>query len=114
MFLRFLTKEIEVYGQSVALVVPFKRTKYLVGYSFSGPSRQVLGVSHSSMLKITLATLLDVPLNMIRSLGQDNCAINALDYDTVSGSFEAVLVNNNIYRGRGAAFSAATHAAVTS
>lgn len=85
--------------------------KYLVTLFFFGTERQVLGVSHSSMLKFTLATLLDLPLETIRRLGQDNCAVNALDYDTVSGSFEAVLVNNRPYRGRGAAFTAA-HAAV--
>ncbi|CAN0162972.1 unnamed protein product [Ectocarpus sp. 4 AP-2014] len=62
--------------------------------------RQVLGVSHSSMIKFTLAALLDVPLSTIRALGQDNCAVNALDYDTTSSVFEAVAINGRPVRGR--------------
>ncbi|CAM9215522.1 unnamed protein product [Ectocarpus sp. 8 AP-2014] len=66
--------------------------------------RQVLGVSHSSMIKFTLAALLDVPLSTIRALGQDNCAVNALDYDTTSGVFEAVAINGRPVRGRAESF----------
>eukprot|EP00903_Cladosiphon_okamuranus_P011261 g10619.t1 len=65
---------------------------------------QVLGVSHSSMIKFTLATLLDVPLGTIRTLGQDNCAVNALDFDADSGVFEAVAVNGRPARGRAGRF----------
>ncbi|CAN0182664.1 unnamed protein product [Ectocarpus sp. 6 AP-2014] len=66
--------------------------------------RQVLGVSHSSMIKFTLAALLDVPLSTIRALGQDNCAVNALDFDTTSGVFEAVAINGRPVRGRAESF----------
>lgn len=65
---------------------------------------QVLGVSHSSMIKFTLAALLDVPLGTIRTLGQDNCAVNAIDFDTVSGTFEAVVINGRPARGRAGDF----------
>ncbi|CAN0166469.1 unnamed protein product [Scytosiphon promiscuus] len=65
---------------------------------------QVLGVSHSSMIKFTLAALLDVPLGTIRTLGQDNCAVNAIDFDTVSGTFEAVMINGRPARGRAGDF----------
>jgi len=34
------------------------------------------------MIKFTLSTLLEVPLADVRTLGQDNCALNALDFDT--------------------------------
>lgn len=56
------------------------------------------------MIKFTLATLLDVPLGTIRTLGQDNCAVNALDFDTVSGKFEAVAINGRLVRGRAGHF----------
>lgn len=56
------------------------------------------------MIKFTLATLLDVPLSTIRMLGQDNCAVNALDFDTVSGVFEAVAINGRPARGRAGYF----------
>lgn len=52
------------------------------------------------MIKFTLATLLDVPLGTIRKLGQDNCAVNALDFDTVSGVFKAVAINGHPAQGR--------------
>lgn len=68
------------------------------------PPIKVLGVSHSSMIKFTLAALLDVPLSTIRTLGQDNCAVNALDYDTTSGVFEAVAINGRHVRGRAESF----------
>ena len=61
---------------------------------------QVLAVSHSSMIKFTLATLLDVPLSRIRKMGQDNCAVNALDFDTESGVCEAVVINGRRVSGR--------------
>lgn len=57
------------------------------------------------MVKLTLATLLDVPLGTIRKEGQGNCAVNVLDFDTLSGSFEAVLINNRRFHGRGARFT---------
>lgn len=56
------------------------------------------------MIKFTLAALLDVPLSTIRTLGQDNCAVNALDYDTTSGVFEAVAINGRPVRGRAETF----------
>lgn len=56
------------------------------------------------MIKFTLATLLDVPLGAIRTLGQDNCAVNALDFDAASGVFEAVVVNGRPARGRSTRF----------
>lgn len=56
------------------------------------------------MIKFTLATLLDVPLGTIRTLGQDNCAVNALDFDADSGAFEAVVVNGRPARGRAGQF----------
>lgn len=62
-------------------------------------------MSHSSMIKFMLAYLLDVPLGTIRTLGQSNCAVNAMDYDTVSGVFEAVVINGNAVRGRVAGFA---------
>lgn len=65
---------------------------------------QVLGVSHSSMIKFTLAALLDVPLGTIRTLGQENCSVNVVDFDTVSGVFEAVAINGRPARGRAGHF----------
>lgn len=59
------------------------------------------------MIKFTLATLLDVPLGTIRTLGQDNCAVNALDFDPASGVFEAVVVNGRPARGRAGGFASA-------
>lgn len=65
-------------------------------------------MSHSSMIKFMLAALLDVPLETVRALGQENCAVNALDFDTVSGVFNAVVVNGRASRGRSATFFAAS------
>lgn len=56
------------------------------------------------MIKFTLATLLDVPLDTIRTLGQDNCAVNAVDFDAATGVFEAVVVNGRPARGRAGRF----------
>lgn len=57
------------------------------------------------MLKFTLATLLDVPLGTIRILGQDNCSVNALDFDVASGDFEAVAINGRRVGGRAERFA---------
>lgn len=56
------------------------------------------------MVKFTLATLLDVPLGTIRALGQDNCAVNAIDFHADTAVFEAVAINSLPARGRASRF----------
>ncbi|CAM9331911.1 unnamed protein product [Choristocarpus tenellus] len=55
--------------------------------------QQVLAVSHSSMIKFMLATLLEIPLMTVRSMGQGNCSLNVLDYNVDTCEFKALLVN---------------------
>lgn len=56
----------------------------------------VAAVSHSSMIKATVAWALDMPLPAVRALGQDNCAVNVLDYGMESGTVVAVALNSRV------------------